>query len=155
MVFAAPAGVLDMGAGTMGTTDVNGAFELIAPGDGPLDVTALPPGYAPARASLAAPPEDEVEMRATAGGRIRIRVTGADGRPRPGVQPLVVAQPAFLGSGHQTAASQRATDASGTVVADLLAPATYTVRLADRGDVAPVTVQVREGEEAGASLVVP
>jgi hypothetical protein len=47
------------------------------------------------------------------------------------------------------------TDASGTSVADLLAPANYVVSLANRQDVAPVTVQVSEGSDAVAALTVP
>jgi hypothetical protein len=159
-VMAAPVGAGDRGAGMSGTTDVNGSFEIIAPAEGPLDVTAVAGGYAPARVSGVVASDDEegpgITLQATPGGRIRITISGPDGTPRAGVHPIVRAQPGFLGSAMAGfTQQQRATDATGTLVADLLSPATYVVSLPNRNDVPAVTVQVAEGSEAVAALTVP
>jgi protocatechuate 3,4-dioxygenase beta subunit len=158
-VVAAPVGSADHGSSMMGTTDVNGAFEIIAPADGPLEVTALPGGYAPARATNVVPSDDAegpgTVLRATPGGRIRIRVVGANGEVPSGVQPIVRAEPGFLGSGMATMRAPLPGDPAGTFVADLLAPATYVVRAQNRSDVQPVTVQVGEGADSEATLTVP
>jgi uncharacterized GH25 family protein len=159
-VMAAPAGAGDSGAGMSGMTDANGAFEIIAPAEGPLDVTAVPGGYAPARATGVLPSDDPegpgLLLRATPGGRLRVQVAGADGKPRAGVQVMLRPDPPYLGS--MMAAFSRAprpTDAAGTTVADMLAPGAYVVSVADRKDAGSATVQVGEGAEASATLMLP
>jgi protocatechuate 3,4-dioxygenase beta subunit len=156
-VMAAPAGAMD--APTWGSTDINGAFEIVAPSDGPMDVTALPGGYAPALMSNVTASDDEddpgVVLQATSGGRIKITVLDGSGKPREGVQPLVRAEPAFLGSGMLDMRPPLPGGAKGTYVADLLYPGTYVVSLQNRSDVPPQTVQVSEGAAPEVSLTIP
>jgi hypothetical protein len=159
-VMAAPAGSSSFDMNMMGSTDVNGAFEIIAPSDGPLDVTAVPGGYAPVRASNVVAPDDPdapgIVLSATPGGRIRFHVVGQDGRGKSGVQLRVRPQPDFPGS--MMALMRQPvlpSDGNGFATADLLTPATYVATVENHPDVAPVTVAVSEGGTAETTVTVP
>ncbi|HEX5041680.1 MAG TPA: carboxypeptidase regulatory-like domain-containing protein [Candidatus Polarisedimenticolaceae bacterium] len=158
-VLAAPAGSTAFDSSMMGTTDVNGAFEIIAPSDGLIDVAAIPGGYAPALVQNVTPSDDPdgpgVRLEASPGGRIRVHVVGADGRGRSGVQLRVRPQPEFLGSLSFRQAAVPPTDGQGFATADLLRPATYAVSLENHPEVAPVTVAVSEGALVEPTLTVP
>jgi len=154
-VMATPAGSVSFEASMMGTTDVNGTFEVIAPSDGPVDVTALPGGYAPVRAAVD-PDTEEIVLSATSGGRIRFHVVGQDGRGKSGVQLRVRPQPDFPGS--MMALMKQPvlpTDSQGVATADLLMPTTYVATVENHPDVAPVTVAVSDGGTAEATVTVP
>jgi hypothetical protein len=157
-VMAAPAGSSSFDMNMMGTTDVNGSFELIAPSDGPLDVTALPGGYAPVRASNVVAPEDPdapgIMLSASSGGRIRFRVVGADGKGRSGVRLRLRPQPDFPGS-MMALLKQPQSDENGFATADLLTPTTYVATVDNHPDVAPVTVAVSEGGTVETTVSVP
>ncbi len=154
-VFAAPTGSVTFDASMMGTTDVNGSFEIIAPSDGLMDVAALPGGYAPALAERVTPDDpDGLRLQASPGGRIRVRVVGSDGKGKSGVQVRVRPQPEFLGSTSFRQAGIPPTDGQGFATADLLRPATYMVTV-DNPNAAPVTVAVSEGGTVEATLTVP
>jgi len=159
-IMAAPAGSVAFEGSMLGITDVNGAFEVIAPSDGPLDVTALPGGYAPVIQRNYIAPDDPdgpgLMLSASSGGRIQFRVVGADGKGKDGIQLLVRPQPDFPGS--MMALIKQpvpATKDSGNASADLLAPGAYVVTVENHPDVAPVTVPVSEGGVANATLTVP
>jgi len=157
-IHAAPAGSVD--TSMLGTTDVNGSFEVIAPSDGPLDVTAVPGGYAPVVQRNYVAPDDPDDpgllLSASPGGRIQFRVLGADGKGKDGIQLRVRPEPDFPGS--MMAFFRQpvpATKDGGLATADLLASGTYVATVENHPDVGPVTVAVSEGGVANATLTVP
>jgi hypothetical protein len=126
-----------MATATSGQTDINGTFRITAPVDGPLDITAIAAGWAPARLLGILPPSapdaPEPLLRTSTGGRVRIRVLGNDGQPVPSVQLQLRAVPAILGGDMALLMNPPAlTDVSGTTVVDRLAPGAYEVSVARR-----------------------
>ncbi|HET9299385.1 MAG TPA: carboxypeptidase regulatory-like domain-containing protein, partial [Candidatus Polarisedimenticolaceae bacterium] len=159
-IMAAPAGTTTVDGSMMGMTDASGGFEIIAPSDGPVDLTAVAGGYSPARATGIVAPDDPdaagVVLTATPGGRIRFRILGADGKGKEGVQLRLRAQPEFPGSMYALMRQPvPLSDSNGTTTADLLAPASYMVTVENNPNVAPVTVAVSDGGVAEATLTVP
>ena len=159
-VFAAPAGSLETVGAASGQTDINGTFELTSPTDGPVDVTAIAGGWAPARLSAATPstdPDDPGwELAVSLGGKLRVRVTGAEGQPLPGVQVQARAVPPFLGSTMALMLSPPlSTDGQGSTLIDRLAPGVYEITVPDRPEVLPVQAQVIEGAEMPVGIRVP
>ena len=159
-VFAAPAGSLETVGAASGQTDINGTFELTSPTDGPVDVTAIAGGWAPARLSAATPstdPDDPGwELAVSLGGKLRVRVTGAEGQPLPGVQVQAKAVPPFLGSTMALMLSPPLpTDGKGSTLIDRLAPGVYEITVPDRPEVLPVQAQVIEGAEMPVGIRVP
>jgi hypothetical protein len=132
-------------------------FQLTAPSAGPIDLTALPGGWAPVRLTGVLPPEGEDEtqlvLRASRGGALHIQVVGPDGAPRSGVQVAVRAVPPFLGSELiQLLSPPAPTDASGSTRLEHLLPWNYEVLASG---VIPVQVTVQEGAEALTRLEIP
>jgi protocatechuate 3,4-dioxygenase beta subunit len=138
-------------------TDVNGAFTVTAPSEGPVDVGVYAAGWAPAWRSGIVPREGEqTTIVVSPGGTIEIRLRGSDGRPVSGIQvqiaPLGGAFPrtSMVFSTRQPPP----TGPDGVAVADLLAPGAYEIQLPGR-DVAPAQVTVTEGGTSPVVLTVP
>jgi protocatechuate 3,4-dioxygenase beta subunit len=159
-VLAAPAGSTDSwgtGAATA-TTDVNGSFRLTTPVEGPIDLTALPSGWAPARLVGVVPPDGDGELvlRAGRGGNLRIQVVDPEGLPRPGVGVAVRPDPPFLGSDLvQLLTPVPATDAAGVTALRHLAPGPYRIRVNGRADAPPTSVTIQEGAESLVLIELP
>jgi large repetitive protein len=157
MVFAAAAGTAGTGA-RPATTDVNGDFVATAPSSGAMDVTAVAPGWAPARAAgivASGGEEPAVVLHASFGGKIRVVVLGSSG-PVAGTQ--VTARPVqpFPGSDFASFMNRsQPTGADGSTSLSLMAPGSYDVSIPDRTDVASIQVTVAEGGEAVASFRLP
>jgi protocatechuate 3,4-dioxygenase beta subunit len=158
MVFAAAAGTAGTGA-RPATTDVNGDFVATAPSSGAMDVTAVAPGWAPARAAgIVATGGDEpaVVLQASFGGRIRVQVQGSNGAPVPGIQASARPSLPYPGSDFAGFMNRpQPTAADGSASLSLLAPGTYEVSIPDRTDVPALQVSVAEGGEALASFRLP
>jgi protocatechuate 3,4-dioxygenase beta subunit len=161
MVFAAPTGGRDT-VPSYTLTDINGAFELAAPVEGVMDLTAVAGGWAPARVTGVAASSDpdavETILRVSPGGRIRISVVGPEGRPVAGVQ--ISLEPVESWPAQVTAFNMQRplpTNAQGNTLVSHLAPGAYVVSAVGRPDIRPVEVDVQEGQEAvaGLSLVQP
>ena len=161
MVFVAPAGSPDSALFLPAQTDVNGGFEITAPADGPVDITAVSSAWAPARlSSFTPPPQDDAQvlLRASLGGRIRVQIAGSGGQPLAGLQVLVRPIPPFPGSEFAFGGNRRPapTGPDGTTLVSMLAPGLgYEVSIPGRRNVAPAQVTVGEGEEVLAVLTVP
>ena len=156
-VIAGPAGSVDSWGAATAVTDVNGTFQLTAPSAGPIDLTALPGGWAPVRLTGVLPPEGDDEtqliLRARRGGAVRIQVVGPEGVPRSGVRVSVRAVPPFLGSELiQLLSPPAPTDAAGSARLEQLLPWTYEV---SASGAVPAQVTVQEGAEALARLEIP
>jgi protocatechuate 3,4-dioxygenase beta subunit len=159
-VLVAPAGSFDTwGAGAAtAITDVNGAFSLTMPADGPIDVTALPSGWAPVRLVGVAPPgaDDELQLRASRGGRLRVQVVASDGAAQRGVQVTARPMPPFLGSDLvQLLQPTPPTDATGATVLRHLAPGTYEITVAGHAEAPPALVTIQEAAETLARIELP
>ena len=161
MVFVAPAGSPESALFLPVQTDVNGAFQITAPAEGPVDITAVSSAWAPARVSnLTPPPEDDAEvvLRASLGGRIRVQVAGSGGQPIAGLPILVRPIPSFPGSEFAFGGNRRPgpTGPDGTTLVTMLVPGvSYEVSVPGRKGVQPAQVVVGEGEEAFAALTLP
>jgi hypothetical protein len=158
-VVAAPSGSVSSWGAATAETDVNGTFQLTAPTDGPIDVTALARGWAPARVMGVLPSVGDdappLILRAGRGGRLRIQVVGEDGAPRSGVSLSIRAVPPFLGSELVELLGPPApTDASGSSFLDNLLPWTYEIH-APGHSVAPIRQAVQEGAESLAVIQLP
>jgi protocatechuate 3,4-dioxygenase beta subunit len=159
-ILVAPSGSQDTwgtGAATA-LTDVNGTFRLTAPGDGPIDVTALPNGWAPARLIGVVPPEgeDELVVRASRGGNLRIQVVGPEGAPRHGIR--VSARPVLPYLGSDLAlllAPPIPTDAAGATVLRHLAPGPYAISVTGYEGLRPAPVTIQEAAETLARVELP
>ncbi len=159
MVAIAPAGGSDAAA-LFATCDVNGAFAGTTPSDGPIDVAAVAPGYAVGRLSGVTPPDDPdapgPEIRLTRGGRVRVTVTGADGKPASGVQIVLRASPPFLGSSlGMMGGLSAATGGDGVTVVGPLTAASYEVVATSGTRRGSETVTVPEGGEASVAVILP
>lgn len=156
-VFAAPAGGAAGAAAPAATTDVNGAFSIAAPSEGPVDVTAIAAGWAPARLSALSvtgdPEEPPVVLAVSAGGSVRVQVLGPQGEPVAQVPVTVRASPPFPGSEMLPFLNPvQPTGPDGATVVRHLAPGTYEVVAPGKPDAAPVHVTVTEGGEATATI---
>jgi protocatechuate 3,4-dioxygenase beta subunit len=139
------------------STDVNGAFVLTAPSDGPIDLVAVARGYAPARASGIVPEETAdgsgVVLRVSSGGRIRIRVVDGSGAPVVGARVSVSASPPYPGSSLAVFVSGNlVTGPEGSATATSLAPGSYAVVAESAGQRTQRTVSVAEGQETDVTL---
>jgi protocatechuate 3,4-dioxygenase beta subunit len=160
LVLVGPSGSTEMATATSGQTDINGTFRVTAPVDGPLDITAIAAGWAPARLLGILPPSapdaPEPLLRTSTGGRVRIRVLGNDGQPVPSVQLQLRAVPAILGGDMALLMNPPAlTDVSGTTVVDRLAPGAYEVSVAGAAGPPPRSVTVAEGSETPLEIRLP
>jgi hypothetical protein len=158
LVFLAASGSSGAGA-RPATTDVNGDFVATAPSSGAMDVTAVAPGWAPARAAgIVASGGDEpaVVLRASFGGKVRVQVQGSNGAPVSGIHATARPSLPFPGSDFAGFMNRpQPTAADGSTSLSLLAPGTYDVSIPDRTDVPPLQVTVTEGGEALASFRLP
>jgi hypothetical protein len=161
MIFVAPSGGDGaVAGGGMNRTDVNGVFVTTAPSEGPIDITAIPAGWAPAVRIGVLPPEDDGEelvLRAGSGGTIRVRVLGPEGEPMAGVQVAIRAAAPFPGAG--IAIGSRRPDPTGLdgcTSLDLLAPGAYVVVVPERpplhGEVIEGTVTELRSVPSGPSI---
>jgi len=156
-VIAGPAGSVNSWGAATAVTDINGAFQLTAPSAGPIDLTALPGGWAPVRLTGVAPPEGDdqpqLTLRAGRGATVHIQVVGPDGAPRSGVQLSLRAVPPFLGSELLQLLNPPApTDAAGSTRLEHLLPWTYEV-LGPGSTPGRVTAQ--EGAEGHIRIEIP
>lgn len=159
-VFAAPSGSFGAVDAMTAETDVNGAFRMTDPASGPIDLTAISSGWAPARlVGFVAPGAADAPgpvLQASAGGSLRVLVVGLDGLPRPGVTLVVRATPGFLASDVANLFQPPPpTDAAGRSRVTRLAPGTYEVGVPARGDVPAVVVVVSEGAETPVRVELP
>ena len=150
-VLAAPAGTSRIDAGAHTNVRPDGSFVLDSPSDGPLDITALSPGWAPTRLSGVMPTEDEeIILRIGLGGRIAVTILDRKGLPKEGVSLEIHAEPPWLGSeipgrfGPQTISGP-----AGIAVAGNLAPGTYRVTVPGG---ASAVVIVTDGQTAELQL---
>jgi len=141
-------------------TDRSGMFRITAPADGPVNVSAISPRFAPAVATEIQPAgSDEappVELRATAGGSLRIRVVHRGGGPVAGAQPAY--RPLMLFPGSDVVMDRnvpKRTDIEGHSVVTRLYPGQYVVSLVGRRDTAPAQVSIGEGTEGFIEFEVP
>jgi protocatechuate 3,4-dioxygenase beta subunit len=161
MVLVAPSsGPGGFASSATASTDFNGTFDLTAPSDGPMDITAIPAGWAPARLTGVTPASSddapELVLHASLGGRIQLHVTAAGGQPVAGVQ--VAIRPASPWPGSEMALTMHRfppTGTDGATSLDLLAPGAYLISVAGQADAAPVSVEIREGVETTAVLALP
>jgi hypothetical protein len=159
-VLVAPAGSTDPWGGGAATavTDVNGSFSMTAPGDGPLDVTALPTGWAPVRLSGVVPPADNEDLllRAGRGGSLRIVVVDVEGAPLRGVTMIARPLPPYLGSELAGLLTPPVpTDAIGATVFSSLAPGGYAVSVTGRDDLPPTSVTILSDAETLLRIELP
>jgi len=159
-VLVAPAGSRDPWGGGAATavTDVNGSFSLTAPGDGPLDVTALPAGWAPVLLAAVVPPADDEELllRAGRGGSLRIVVVDVAGSPLRGVTLIARPAPPFLGSELAGLLTPPVpSDATGATLLSNLAPGGYAVSVTGRDDLPPTSVTVLSNAETLLRIELP
>lgn len=157
MVFATPAGAGIQQASNPAATDLNGAFEIALGADSAFDIVAVAQGWAPGKVAAASGDEtSELVVQLSPGGRVNVRVVGADGSPKAGV--AVMAKPVNLGP--QTALGggmvlPPTSNASGSALLTGLAPGSYEIVCPWRDDLPGVPVEVREGEESVVEMVVP
>lgn len=158
MVLVAPSGTTHSDS-MPASTDVNGTFMITAPADGPVDLAAYAAGYAPARASGIVPDPSgsaEVVLAAGAGASVRVVVVDADGAPVAGARIDLTANPPFLGSEMLRFQSRvPPTDATGAATATSLAGGTYDVAVTAGGKRASASVQVADGSQSEARVVLP
>lgn len=157
MVMTAPAGSLPAGRDSMpSTSDVNGAFVVTAPADGPIDMTAVAAGFPPARV-VGLQPEDgaDVLLKAPRPGRVRVNVIGADGRAVGGARVLYRAVPDYLGAGFSFMNATPATGNDGSTTVSSLGPGAYelTVTLGTRKATGSATLP--EGGDVLATVTLP
>jgi protocatechuate 3,4-dioxygenase beta subunit len=157
LVVAAPSGSMTPDS-MPAKSDATGAFVVTGPADGPVDLAAFAPGYAPARAAAILPDpagSGEVVLQPGASGSIRILVVGSDGKPVADAFVLPRPNPPFLGSEIFLYLDRVQTDANGVATATGLAGARYDVTVISAGKRASVTVSVVAGSEAEARVVLP
>jgi hypothetical protein len=159
-LLVAPAGIVDPWGGGAATavTDVNGSFSLTTPGDGPLDVTALPTGWAPVVLTGILPPagDEDLLLRAGHGGSLRVVVVDVEGSPLGGVTLIARPAPPFLGSELAGLLTPPVpTDTAGVTVLASLAPGGYAIGVIGRDDVPPASVTIQPGSETLLRLELP
>jgi protocatechuate 3,4-dioxygenase beta subunit len=158
-VVVAPLGAAESGF-VPSHTDPQGRFRITSSADGPVCVSAISPRYAPAVQCAIHPPDSDnppvVELQATPGGSLRIRVVHRGGAPVAGVQTAFRPDPLFPGSDLVIDRNRpKPTDADGTAVVTRLIPGAYIVSLVGRRDGGPVSVVVGEGAESDVQIEVP
>jgi hypothetical protein len=141
-------------------TDRSGMFRITAPADGPVNVSAISPRFAPAVATDIQPTGSDdappVELRTGAGGSLHIRVVHRGGGPVAGAQPAY--RPLMLFPGSDVVMDRnvpKRTDIEGNSVVTKLYPGQYVVSLVGRRDAAPAEVSVGEGTESFVEFEVP
>jgi hypothetical protein len=141
-------------------TDRTGAFKVTAPIDQPVSVSAISPRFAPAVEANIQPPSGgegpPVELRATMGGSLRVRVVHRGGTPVVGAQPAF--RPLTLYPGCDVVMDRNIppkTDQDGTSVLLRMHPGQYVISLLGRRDSAPQSVSVGDGAESYLEFEVP
>jgi protocatechuate 3,4-dioxygenase beta subunit len=154
MVMTAPAGAAPSGSGPSVATDVNGTFVITAPGDGPIDLTAIAQGVPPARA-MAVQPQEGVDMvvRAPRPGHVRLTVVDPNGSLVAGAKVTCRAVPDYLGS--RFANQQQTTGADGVTVVGSLAPGGYELTVTAGTRHATATATLPEGGEVAQMVSLP
>jgi protocatechuate 3,4-dioxygenase beta subunit len=141
-------------------TDSTGAFHITSSVDGPVSVAAISPRFAPAVKTDIQPPSGddppEIDLHATAGGTLRIRVVHRGGGPVAGASTAIRPVPLFPGADLVMDRNRpKPTDADGMSVVPRLYPGGYVVALVGRSDAAPVQAMVGEGTESQIVIEVP
>jgi carboxypeptidase family protein len=159
LIVVAPPGAAESGY-LPSQTDGAGAFHATAPADGPVNVAAISPRFAPVVQSDVEPPPGgdapEIVLHASAGGALRVRVVRRSGGPVPGAQLSYQPVPLFPGCDVVVDRNRPApTDADGVTRLTLLRPGAYAVSIVGRADVAPVQAEVNEGAESAVVLEAP
>jgi protocatechuate 3,4-dioxygenase beta subunit len=159
-VMAGPSGASSDDFGSaMATTDMNGGFELTVSGEGPFDVTAWSPAWAPAMVAGVRPTDEDdagFVIRVSTGGRLRARVVTAEGEPAPGLQLRLEPLTSFPGAAMAVGMiPPPITDASGQATFTKLAAGRYRVHVVGNDDVAAVEVEVPDGGEGSTTLTLP
>lgn len=159
MTLVFPAGAEpSFGGAVDGVTDRNGRFENQQAPDGTLSVIVLTQGFAPTAVEgfvrTEDPEDDDVVVRMTVGGTLRVRVADLAGSPRAGfsgieLQPARFPQVSLFS---QLFAPTGPTAADGVATYTALMPGSYTVTATGAQ---PVQVEVVEGGVAEVTLVVP
>ena len=142
-------------------TDSSGMFRITSPLDGPVSVGAISPRFAPAVKTDIQPPggdddAPDIQLHATAGGSLRIRVVHRGGGPVPGAATAVRPMPLFPGADLVMDRNRpKPTDADGVSLVTHLYPGVYVVALVGRNDASPGQTTVGEGAESEVVLEVP
>jgi len=159
-ILASPAGQIDpwgMSASTA-VSDVNGQFQLTAPDDGALDITALPQGWAPIRRMQVAPPaeEEELLLTATSGSSVHVTLVDADGLPLAGLRLRALPAQPYTGSAMlEMFAPPKPTDASGSVTLEHLALGSYLLQVEGRPDAPGTPLTVGSAGESAIRIELP
>jgi hypothetical protein len=156
LVFAFPSGSTAQLGSFPSQTDVNGRFRVVVPGDGPIEITAVASGWAPARATVSGRDDESLTLVASRGGRLEVRVLDGAARPVGGMRVVLRSQPTSPGIDWALALGAPApTDADGATLAETLSPGAYQVSIAGREDVAAVAVVVPHAGQVEAILRIP
>jgi uncharacterized GH25 family protein len=156
-VFVAASGDAPLGSDSMpSTSDVNGTFVITAPPDGPIDVTAVAAGFAPARAVSVTPQNGEdLVLRAPRPGRIKVSVLEAGGSVQDAKvswQPV----PEYLGASMASFFNKTPlTGADGVTTVSSLAPGAYEVSVVSGPKRAVASATVTEGAETVLTVTLP
>lgn len=159
LVVVAPEGAAESGY-LPAQTDGNGGFRITAPTDGPVNVAAISPRFAPAVQTNVEPPANEVApevvLHATPGGKVRVRVVRRGGAPVPGQEITYKPIPLFPGCDVVVDRNRpRTTDQDGTTVISRLYPSSYVITIVGRRDSPQGQVTVGEGDETEVVLEIP
>ncbi len=157
MVLTAPSGTSTAGDDLRAMSDVNGAFVITAPAEGPIDITAIADGYPPARA-VSVQPEDvsDVPVRAPRPGRVRVSVIDSHGNAVEGASVSCRAVPGFLGADFMRFGGRTpATGRDGVTTVSALAPGGYELTATSQARHASQSVSLTEGGEAVTTITLP
>jgi protocatechuate 3,4-dioxygenase beta subunit len=154
LVMTAPSGAASGSGGLPTTSDVNGAFVVTAPADGPIDLTAIASGFPPARA-VAVQPQDgaEVVLRAPRPGHIRVSAQNPDGSPVVGAKVTCRAVPDYLGAGMVERPLSTGTDGTTTIAS--LAPGAYELTVNSGPKRGASSATLSEGGEVAVTVTLP
>jgi protocatechuate 3,4-dioxygenase beta subunit len=158
MVMAGPSGTLSSGRDSMqAVSDVNGAFFVTAPVDGPIDLTAVASGFPPARA-VSIQPQDGVDvvLRAPRPAHVRVIVVNPDGNPVVGARVSCRAVPDYLGAGYASFLDRTPpTGADGATTVSSLAPGAYELTVDSESRRATAAATLAEGAEVVLTINLP